>query len=329
MPIRTSTLARILAPLIICAAIIPAATNADAKPQVKRVFVYVMENTSYDDVVGSKDAPYLNSLIKRFALATDYVGTGHASLGNYIAMTSGRPPNPATMADCLVYGTSLCIQDVDNIADQLERTGRTWKGYMDSMPRPCMHTDENTPERSQVGYSPRHNPFVYYRSIVDDQQRCDAHVVPLTQLWKDQKFGRVPHYSFVTPDTCHDGHDSGDHCEMGGGVKEADWFARRTIPRILADASWKDGGLLFITFDEGGIPDDDLPRPNGQLVDFGGHIYTLLASPLVKPGAKLTAQYDHFSMLRTVEDVFCLPYLGGAKHARSMIGAVGQKRCQR
>ncbi len=109
----------------------------------------------------------------------------------------------------------------------------------------------------------------------------------------------------------------------------ADWFAARTIPRILADKSWKDGGLLFVTFDEGGIPDDDLPRPNGSLVDFSGRIYTLLASPLVEPGAKLNVAYDHYSMLRTVEDVFCLPYLGGAKNAASMISAVGQKRCQK
>jgi phospholipase C len=328
VPIRTSRIVRLVAPVLICAAILPAATRADAKPTIKRVFVYVMENTSYDSVVGNPEAPYLNSLINRFALATNYVGTGHASLGNYIAMTSGQPPNPATMADCLVYATSLCIQDVDNIADQLQKTGRTWKGYMDSMPAPCTHTDENTPEQSQVGYSARHNPFVYYRSIVDNRPRCNAHVVAMPELWKDQRLGRVPHYSFLTPDTCHDGHDSAAQCKHGGGVKEADWFAARTVPRILADKSWKDGGLLFLTFDEGGIPDDDLPRPNGQLVDFGGHIFTMLVSPNVKPGAKLTAAYDHYSMLRTIEDVFCLQYLGGAKTAPSMISAVGQKRCQ-
>jgi hypothetical protein len=330
MTIKTNVLFRVVVPLVVAAAILPVSVGADAKPPIKRVFVYVMENTSYDKVVGNtKEAPYLNALIKQFALATNYTGTGHASLDNYIAMTSGQPPNPATMGDCFFYGTPFCLQDVPNIADQLEAAKLTWKGYMDSMERPCQHTDENSFEQSQVGYSPRHNPFIYYRSIIDDEARCRAHIVPLTHFWKDQARGAVPHYSFITPDTCHDGHDQPSQCKHGGLIKEADWFAARTIPRILADKSWKDGGLLFVTFDEGGIPDDDLPAPNGSTADFGGHIYTVLASPNVKAGAKLAEHYDHYSLLRTVEDVFCLKYLAHAADASSMIGAVGQRRCAR
>src|SRR4051812_11291745 len=177
-----------------------------------------MENTSYKDVVGNPDAPYLNALIKRFTLATNYNAAGHASLDNYVAMTSGQKPNPGTMGDCFFYGSPLCLQSVPNIADQLEAAHFNWKGYMDSMPEPCAHTGENTPEQSQNGYTPRHNPFMYYRSIVDDQARCDAHDVPMTDLWKDMKRGTVPAYSFITPDTCHDGHDSGSSCTQGGGV---------------------------------------------------------------------------------------------------------------
>jgi hypothetical protein len=320
---------RLLVLIAACAAVLPVSPTTVARTRVKRVFVYVMENTSYDTVIGNPKAPYLNSLIKRFALATNYTGIGHFSLDNYIAMTSGQPPNPGTMSDCFFYGGPLCLQDVDNIADQLEASKHSWKAYMDSMPRPCAHTDENTFESSQVGYSPRHNPFVYYRSIVDNEKRCRAHVVNLNELWKDQKRGTVPDYSFVVPDTCHDGHDSPAQCKHGGFITEADWFARRTIPRILADRSWREGGLLFVTFDEGGVPDDDVPVIEGQNVDFGGHIYTALVSPNVKPGAKLAKHYDHYSLLRTVEDIFCLDYLGGAGTAASMISAVGQRRCQK
>jgi hypothetical protein len=305
---------------------------ADRRVPVHRVFVYVMENTSFDDVVGSPDAPYLNSLVKRYALATSYYATGHASLGNYLAMTSGQPPNPATMSDCFFYGSPLCIQDVPNVADQLEARGLGWKGYMDSMPRPCAHTAENTVEQSQTGYTPRHNPFVYYRSIVDDPKRCAAHVVPLTDLWRDQRAGRVPAYSFVTPDTCHDGHDSGPPCQEGGGVREADSFARRTIPRILADRSFREGGLLVLTFDEGGVADDDGPlSAEAGGVDFGGRVFTLLVSPNVTPGAALDEPYDHYSLLKTVEDVFCLDHLGGAADpaVRSMFTALHQPRCAR
>lgn len=308
----------------------PARSHHHSRPPIKRVFVYVMENTSFNDVAGSEDAPYLNSLIPRFALATDYVATGHASLDNYLAMTSGQPPNPATSGDCFLYATPLCLQNVDNIADQIEAKGFTWKGYMDSMEAPCQHTDENTVEESQTGYTPRHNPFVYYRSIVDDQARCEAHVVPMTELWKDMAARRVPNYSFITPDTCHDGHDSGDACEYGGGVKEADVFASQVVPRILADRSWKKGGLLLLTFDEGGVADDDKPASaDGGSPDFGGRIFTLLVSRNVDRGAEIEEPLNHYSQLKTVEDIFCLDYLAGAglPGTRSFVDALHQERC--
>ena len=187
--------------LLVATTVVPFTSHASPAPEVKRVFVYVLENTSYSQVVGNPDAPYLNSLIKRFTLATNYTATGHASLDNYIAMTSGQRPNPATMGDCMFYGTPLCLMDVPSIGDQLEQTHHTWKGYMDGMPRPCAHTAENTQEPSQNGYTPRHNPFVYYRPIVDNVPRCNAHDVPLTQFWTDQASGHVPDYSFITPDT--------------------------------------------------------------------------------------------------------------------------------
>ena len=321
-----------LAAAALAAAVPAPASGAPKRVPVHRVFVYVMENTSYDEVVGNPDAPYLNALVKKGALATRYTATSHASLGNYIAMTSGRMPNPGTTSDCIFYGTPLCLQDVPNVADQLEAAGRTWRGYMDSMPKPCHHTAENTVEQSQNGYSPRHNPFVYYRSMVDDPARCAAHVVPLTELWRDQAKRRVPSYSFVVPDTCHDGHDSGPPCKEGGGIKEADSFASRTIPRILADRSFREGGLLVVTFDEGGVADDDGPvSAESGGVDFGGHVYTLLLSPNVTPGTTLTAAYDHYSLLKTVEDVFCLDHLGEAARpgVRSMVDAVHQSRCAR
>jgi hypothetical protein len=328
---RTRTLAVAAAAIALVSPFAAGAATKPTKPgNVRRVFVYVMENTSFNDVIGSPDAPYLNSLVKKYALATSYTATSHASLGNYLAMTSGQPPNPATASDCFFYGSPLCIQDVPNIADQLEAKGRTWKGYMDSMPKPCAHTAENSVETSQNGYSPRHNPFVYYRSIMGNPARCAKHVVPLTDLWRDMAKKQVPDYNFITPDTCHDGHDSGPPCKEGGGVKEADSFAKRTVPRILNDPSFRNGGLLVLTFDEGGIPDDDGPvSADSGAPDFGGRVFTLLVSPNVTPGAKLADPYDHYSMLKTIEDVFCLDYLGGAAglKVRSMIGAVHQARC--
>ncbi|MEA2486958.1 MAG: hypothetical protein QOF16_612 [Actinomycetota bacterium] len=297
---------------------------------VDHVFVYVMENTSYKTVVGNKDAPYLNRLISKGALATNYFGTGHVSLDNYLAMTSGVPPNPMTTSDCFIYLTALCVQDATNIADQLEAKGYSWKGYMDSMKEPCQHPPENTQDPYQTGYATRHDPFVYYRSIVDDQARCTSHVVALPQLWKDIAAGSVPNYSFITPDTCHDGHDSGSPCKHDGGIKEANLYAHKWVPKILHSASYKNGGVIFVTFDEGGFGDDDTPgSATGGNADYGGHVYTLLLSPNVAPGTKLEQSYNHYAQLKTVEDVFCLDYLGGAASpgVASMIDALHQPRC--
>ena len=323
---------RKLVPLIVLVltTVVPFSSQASTRtPHINRVFIYVVENESASAILGNPKAPYLNSLTKRFVYATNYTATGHASLDNYIAMTSGQPPNPATMGDCAFYGTPLCIQNVANIGDQMEAAHLSWKGYMDSMPGPCAHTKENTEEPSQNGYAPRHNPFVYYADIVHTPARCNAHDVPLTQLWKDQASGHVPRYSFITPDTCHDGHDTGPPCKEGGGIPEADKFASRTIPKILADPSWKNGGLLVVTFDEGGVSSDSIPDATSGSTDFGGRVFTVLAYPGAPAGRTFTERYDHYGLLKTTEDIFCLPYLAGASlpSTNSMLPAIGQTRC--
>ena len=318
-----------LAVALVAGTIYPVRASATTSPtHIDHVFVYVLENTSYSDVVGNPQAPYLNSLTKQFVLATNYTATGHESLDNYIAMTSGQRPNPLTMADCPIYGTPLCIMNVKNIGDQLEAKHFTWKGYMDSMPGPCTHSKENSQEQFSSPYATRHNPFMYYSDIVDNVPRCDAHDVPLTDLWNDQAAGTVPNYSFITPNTCHDAHDSGSSCDAGGGIHEADVFASETIPKILADPSWTNGGLLVVTFDEGATGAEK-PSITLNNVDFGGHVYTLLAYPGAVGGRRVGTRFDHYSLLRTTEDIFCLPHLAGAALSStiSMLPAIGGKRC--
>ena len=114
--------------------------------------------------------------------------------------------------------------------------------------RPRQHADAPRP---QDQYAARHNPFVYFHSIIDDNYYCEQHDVPLTQLPADlAKARNTANFSFITPDLCNDGHD--EPCADGepGGLVAADAWLREWVPRITGSAAFKRDGLLLITFDE-------------------------------------------------------------------------------
>ena len=151
---------------------------------------------------------------------------------------------------------------MQNIATQLEGNGYTWKGYMQDMansapaqPASCRHPALNSQDSTQTAtatdqYAARHNPFVYFHSIIDFPT-CQQHDVDLSQLaaiWRPRS--TTPDYSFITPDLCNDGHDT--PCKDGGpgGMVQANSFLQDLIPRITSSAAYQDRGLIIVTFDE-------------------------------------------------------------------------------
>jgi hypothetical protein len=170
-------------------------------------------------------------------------------------------------------------------------------------------------------YADKHDPFVYFHSVIDDAAYCGEHVVPLAELAVDlEKAATTPNYAFITPDLCHDGHNA--PCRNGepGGLVSADAFLRTWVPRITASPAFRKGGVLIITFDEGTDgtsccgeqPLPGGPQP-GQYGPGGGRIGAVVLSPFVKPGTVSDHPYNHYSTLRSVEQWFGLPYLGYAK----------------
>jgi hypothetical protein len=354
---RVIKFAGLLAAIFLLAACASAATRtqaASASPlsRVRHVFVIVLENEPYDVTFGAQSpAPYLaHELPKLGALLPNYYGIGHYSLDNYIAMVSGQAPNPATQNDCHVFSDFVrakpgldangqaigqgCVYpaDVKTLADQLEAAGYSWKGYMEDMgddpareSSACGHvrvgavdvTNRATPNDQ---YADKHDPFVYFHSVIDDHARCAGHVVNLEVLKGDLHDARsTPNFSFITPSLCHDGHDA--PCKNGepGGLVSADKFLREWVPQILASPAFKQDGLLLITFDEGtngaaccheqGLPGG--PQP-GQFGPGGGRIGAVLISPFIAPGTVSQAEYNHYAFLRSMEDMFGVPYLGYA-----------------
>jgi hypothetical protein len=170
-------------------------------------------------------------------------------------------------------------------------------------------------------YASRHNPFVYFHDIIDDQSRCDAHVINLNALPTDlQLIDTTPNFSFITPDLCDDGHDS--TCKDGGqgGLPRADQFLQLWVPMILSSPAYQKDGLLMILFDESEYDDtaccNEPTGPNtslpGKTGPGGGRTGAILLSPFIKGGTVTQTSYNHYSMLRSLEDIYKLSYLGYA-----------------
>ena len=338
--------------LALLAALVPAAPAA-AKARPQHVFVIVLENQDADTTFGpDSPAPYLaHTLTSQGAFVPGYYGIGHNSLDNYIAMVSGQAPNLQTQADCPVFTEMLpglatadgqvigqgCVHPatVKTVADQLEARRLTWKGYMEDMGddpvrdtgTTCAHPPIGAPDATQQAspddqYATRHNPFVYFHSIID-RPACAARDVPLDRLSGDlASVKTTPNLSVIVPDLCHDGHDA--TCADGGpgGLPAADEFLRTWVPRITASPAYARDGLLVITFDEAEDdssaccneqPGPNTPAPGGQSGGpGGGRTGAVLLAPSIAPGTTTSQDYNHYSLLRSVEDFFGLPHLGYA-----------------
>ena len=352
-------------------------------PAIHHVFVIVLENEGYGNTFGNPSSdPYLAATLPaQGALLSNYYGIGHNSNDNYIALVSGQAPNPSNQADCPIFAdfpaTATVASDgqisdsgcvfpttVNTVANQLDQAHLSWKGYMEDMGNipsresaVCGHPAVGAPDHTEVavpgdGYATRHNPFVYFHSIIDDASLCNTHVVPLgsttgslptgtpsgvTGLATDLKsVSTTPNLSFITPNLCNDGHDAPcvNQQASSSGLTNVDTFLQTWVPLITGSPAFKKDGLLEVTFDEadvdGGNPDNataccnEVPGPAaaqpGIYGPGGGRTGSVLLSPFIKGGTTSTVPYNHFSTLATIEDLFGLTKLGQAQTVSATFG---------
>jgi hypothetical protein len=340
------------------------------KFQVGHVFVLVLENESAAVTFGpTSPAPYLSkTLPAQGAFVPNYYGVGHSSLDNYIAMISGQAPNPSTRADCGVFadfpaGGSLgsfgqepgsgCVypSSVMTLPVQLGSESLTWRDYNEDMgadptreAATCGHPVVGQADNTEIAtptdmYATRHDPFVYFHSIIDNTKLCDSHVVNLSLLPHDlAHVSSTPNYTFITPNLCDDGHDA--TCANGatGGLPRADAFLKTWVPKITGSQAFKRDGMLIITFDEaassdassccGEIPGPASPEPGGTGPG-GGRTGAVILSPCTAPGTVTTTAYNHYTMLGSIENIFGLSHLGyaGLPHSTYFGSDIYKRQC--
>lgn len=353
----TSTDVNLAAGASVTVSPITTSSTQSSFPPIKHVFIIVLENKGFDQTFGNTSpATYLkDELTSKGQLLTQYYGTGHSSLDNYITMVSGQSPNFETQADCYVYSDFVgspsldadgqvigqgCVypSTVQTIANQLVAHSLTWGAYAEDManstvePKTCRHpgigqADNTQSARMGDQYAARHNPFVYFHAITGSPA-CDAHDVDLSRLDTDLKqLATTPNYVFITPNLCNDGHDAPCVDGSPGGLISIDKFLQLWVPKILASPAYNRDGMLIITFDEADTrgnendtaccnepsgPNTPLPGITGP---GGGRTGTVILSKFVKPGSVNGAPYNHYSLLRTIEDLFGLGHLGYAGQA--------------
>ena len=248
-------------------------------PWSRHVVLVVEENHGYSSIVGSSSMPYLNSLIKKYGLASAYYANTHPSIGNYFEMTTGQ-----IITNNDSYTSSV---GVNNMVRAMITAGVTWKSYAESLPK-VGYTGGNV-----YPYAKRHNPFAYFTDAANSSSE-KLNLVPFTQFKTDLANNTLPRFSYIVPNMHHDMHDCPDGmstCTDAQKKAAGDYWLKTNIAPLLANSAFQNGGLLVITFDEA----SDTDKTHG-----GGRVATVVIGPKVKPGYKSWTLYQHQSLLRTL-----------------------------
>jgi hypothetical protein len=254
------------------------------------------ENHSFGSIVHSPDAPFINhTLVNGCGLATNYHNITHPSLPNYIAATSGL--GGAALArfrsDCNAVGP--CRSRAPSIFAQAP----SWGAYAESMIKPCQL-------QFKAPYAASHNPAVYYRSLT----ACTANDVGVGQLSQDLSADTLPAFVMITPNMCHSMHS----CSVRTGDA---WLAKMMATLVASPAYQAGSTVIFVTFDEGN--DGGSNRCATNTHDQGCHVPLFVISPYTEPGTRSEALFNHYSLLRTTEELLGIDtFLGHAANASSM-----------
>ncbi|TML09146.1 MAG: hypothetical protein E6G41_00625 [Actinobacteria bacterium] len=350
-PVQQTVTQTVPAPATPAPSPVPEVPTGPQLPDVKHVFLIVLPPAGYESTFGtSSQTPYLaTELTKQGELLSNYYAVTGSEVANKIALVSGQGPNPDTIAGCTSYnditpGTDStdtqqkgqvlgtgCVfpRSTLTLPDELVANGATWKAYVQDPPAPP-DADPSAPPTGPCGRTPD-TPFASFHSVTDLPD-CAQSFAGMDQLTTDLSTATsTPSLAYIEP-----------HLP---DLAATDAFLKDLIPRITGSAAYKDGGLIAITF--ANAPQDALdadtsaccaepaypnmppaqpappadpsapakPLPPGAdaATGGGGHVGLLLISSFVKAGTvNAVSSYNHYSLLRSIEDLFELEPTGYA-----------------
>lgn len=272
----------------------------DTAPQ-RTVFVILMENHNWSQIKGNPSANYINhTLLPMGASAEQYYNPPrlHPSEPNYIWLEAGTNFGILNDSDPVLNH----IASTDHLTTLLDAAGISWKSYQEGI------AGNKCPLVSYDHYAAKHNPMVFFDDVTGgndpNSSYCIAHIRPYSELTADLTGGTLARYNFITPNTCNDMHDAVG-CQTTDSILNGDRWLATALPPILSSYAYKSGGIVFITWDEGGASD--------------GPIGMIALSPDAKAGYTNTIHYTHSSTLLTLEEIFRVtPLLGDAANATDL-----------
>ena len=269
----------------------------------RTVFLIVMENSDWSQIKGNKDAPYINTILLPIAsYASQYYNPPHLhpSEPNYIWLEAGTNFGITNDKSPAINHQSSTM----HLVTLLNQKGIPWKSYQEDI------SGTDCPLTSSGLYTPKHNPMVFFDDVTDTNNPhstyCIKHVRPFSELATELEHGRVGGYNFITPNLCNDMHGNW-RCFFSNRIRNGDDWLAKNVPLILNSQAYAEGGILFITWDEGSGRSD-------------GPIGLMVLSPRAKGGGySNTIHYTHSSLLRTIQEIFGVtPLLGDAAQATNL-----------
>ncbi len=285
------------------------ATSAGPAGHYDHVVVVVEENQGLRDVIGNPAAPNLNRLASQYGLATDYYGVTHPSEPNYVALLGGS-----------TYGVTndnpyyLNRVDKPSVISQLDAAHVSWKAYLQGLPHPgyqgiCYPAYCNgTPDKDPL-YVSKHNPITNFTTSWNSRDR--SRQVPAEQLGRDLRSGRLPAFSLLVPDECHDQHGDPPYCVDSGTlgdrqdqhlVATGDRYLGDTVSAITHAPMWSRGNnAVVVVYDEGDDTAGVAPANPG-----GGKVATVVVTSHGPRKLQDSTPYTHYSLLKTIQRNFAV-----------------------
>lgn len=245
-------------------------------PKVDHIVIVIEENHSYQEIVGNRNAPYMNQLFREGASLNDHYAIEHPSQPNYMDLFSGS--NQGFTDD-----KSHPATDAPNLGSELIAKGLTFGGYSEGLPKVGFEGGYAL----KTKYAKKHSPWANFSNLPAKTN------MPLTSWPSD--LSKLPTVSFVIPNLDHDIHD--------GTIASADSWLKAHMSGYVTWAA-KHNSLLILTWDE-----DDRSAHN--------RIPTVFVGPMVKKGA-YNAKSNHFTVLRTIEDLYGLKPLGQSRNEKPL-----------